>query len=415
MVVPNHEVPFISVRLGMMAGAWTENKPGTAAMAMNMLTKGTSKHTEGELADELETYAISLSGSGGMDTSSISMGALTEHLERAMLLMGEVTLMPTFPEDEFGKLRKQILTSLTISSQEPSYLAARQFRRALYGEHFYSRTATGEIQDVNALNIDDLKQWWKRFSRPDMAVLIFAGDIRKDKAFELARKIFGKWKVSDSVPKIPQPKLAEQKKTRIYIVDRPGSVQSQIRIGQFGITRHDDGYFVSRLVSSYFGGGFNSRLNETVRVEKGLTYGIWGGYVAKRFAGDFTISTFSKPETTAQAVQAVLDEIERLRNQQPDTEELENSRTYILGSFVRQREIPQQIAQDLWLIESQQLGSDYLDRLLDGIAKTKQQDCIALTTDTVDPDKLVIVVVGEAEKIKEDLEKIAPVTIVTSK
>ncbi|MHC4211921.1 MAG: M16 family metallopeptidase [Planctomycetota bacterium] len=414
MVVPNHEVPFVSVRLGMMAGAWTEDKPGTAAMAMNMLTKGTSKHTEGELADELETYAISLSGSGGMDTSSISMGALTEHLERAMLLMGEVTLMPTFPEEEFGKLRKQVLTSLTISSEEPSYLAARQFRRALYGEHFYSRTATGEIQDVNALNIDDLKQWWQRLSRPDMAVLIFAGDIHKDKAFELAGKAFGHWKSPGSAPIMPQVKLAERKKTQIYLVDRPGSVQSQIRIGQFGITRHDNGYFVSRLVNSYFGSGFNSRLNETVRVEKGLTYGIWGGYVAKRFAGDFTISTFSKPETTAQAVQAVLDEIERLCNEQPDTEELENSRTYILGSFVRQREIPQQIAQDLWLIESQQLGSDYLDRLLDGIVKTKQNDCTALTKDSIDPEKLVIVVVGEAEKIKEDLEKIAPVTIVTS-
>ncbi len=415
MVVPNHEVPFVSVRLGMMAGAWTEDKPGTAAMAMNMLTKGTSKHTEGQLADELETYAISLAGSGAMDTSSISMGALTEHLERAMTLMGEVTLMPTFPQDEFAKLRKQILTSLTISSQEPSYLAARQYRRALYPEHFYSRTATGEIKDVNALNIEDIKKWWQRFSRPDMAVLIFAGDIRKDQAFELARKNFGHWKAPGPPPKIQQPKLAELKKTRIYIVDRPGSVQSQIRIGQFGITRHDQGYFVSRLVNSYFGGGFDSRLNETIRVEKGLTYGIWGGYVAKRFAGDFTISTFSKPETTAQAVQAVLDEIERLRNQKPDTDELENSRTYIFGSFIRQREIPQQIAQDLWLIESQQLGSDYLDRLLDGIAKTKQQDCIALAKDTIDPEKLVIVVVGEAEKIKDELEKIAPVTIVTSK
>ena len=414
MVVPNHEVPFVSVRLGMMAGAWTEDKPGTAAMAMKMLTKGTSKHSEGELADELETYAISLSGSGGMDTSSIGMSALTEHLERAMMLMGEVTMMPTFPEDEFQKLRKQVLTSLTISSAEPSYLAARQFRRALYPDHFYSRTATGEIEDVNALTIDDLKQWFKRLSRPDMAVLIFAGDISKDQAFELANKTFGKWKATGSVSRMPQPKLPELKKTRIYLVDRPGSVQSQIRIGQFGITRHDDGYFVSRLVNSYFGGGFDSRLNETVRVEKGLTYGIWGGYVAKRFAGDFTISTFSKPETTAQAVQAVLDEIKRLRNEQPDTEELENSRTYIFGSFIRQREIPQQIAQDLWLIESQQLGSDYLDRLLDGIAKTKQEDCIALATDTIDPDKLVIVVVGEAEKIKDDLEKIAPVTIVTS-
>jgi zinc protease len=185
-------------------------------------------------------------------------------------------------------------------------------------------------------------------------------------------------------------------------------------VGQLGITRHDEGYFVSRLVSSYFGGAFNSRLNETIRVQKGLTYGARGGYSASRFAGAFTARTFSKTESTAEAVQAILDEIERLRAEEPSEEELEDSRSYILGSFVRGRETPQQVANDLWLIESQGLGKDYLERLLARVAKTEQADCTRLVEQTIDKDELVIVVVGQAEKLKGELEKIAPITVVAA-
>jgi len=414
LVVENHEVPFVTVQLGLLAGAWTENKPGTTAMTMRMLTKGTNRHSEGQLADELETYAIGLSGNGGMDTSTVNMSCLTEHIERGMKLLSEVVLEPNFPEDEFEKLRRQVLTSLAISSAEPEYVAEQEFRRRLYGEHPYSRTAVGEVEDVNALLVGDLKKWWSEFVRPDMAVLIFAGDIDESKAFELAKSTFGNWCVTAAQPEKKLPKLRELGRTHIYLVDRPGSIQSQIRIGHRGITRHDERYPASRVVSSYFGWGFNSRLNESIRVEKGLTYGIWGSFIAKRFAGEFKVSTFSKTQSTAQAVGAALDEVEQLKKEGPSNEELSNNQSYILGSFVRGRETPQQIAGDLWLIESQGLGSDYLERLLEGVAGTERDDCEQLTDATIKTDGLVVVVVGQAEQLKDGLEEIAPVTIVAT-
>ncbi|TFG44785.1 MAG: insulinase family protein, partial [Candidatus Brocadiia bacterium] len=317
-----------------------------------------------------------------------------------------------FPEDEFAKLRRQVLTSLAVSSAEPDYIAEHELRQRMYGTHPYSRTATGEIGDVNALEVGDLKQWWSRFARPDSAVVIFAGDIDEKKAYELVEKTFGKWKASEAKQDIKLPEIAEASGTHIYIVDKPGSTQSQIRAGQMGITRHDDGYFVSRLVSNYFGWSFNSRLNEVIRVQKGLTYGAWGGFTANRFAGDFTVGTFTKTESTGEAVQTVIDEIRRLKSEAPSEKELKESQTFMLGSFVRGRETPQQVAGDLWLIESQQLGSDYLERLLEAIAKATKTDCEKFVDKRVEPDRLVIVVVGEAEKIKEQLEKIAPVTVV---
>ncbi|MBN1796409.1 MAG: insulinase family protein [Sedimentisphaerales bacterium] len=413
LIVSNHEVPFITVRLGFLSGAWTEEKPGTCSMAMSMLTKGTQNYTEGQLAEELETYAIGLSGSGSMDTSAVSTGALTEHIERAMKLLGEVTLKPTFPDDEFEKLRKQVLTGLEVSSATPDYIADREFRNRLYGSHPYSRTATGEIEDVNALNTEDMKNWYSRYIRPENAVLIFAGDVKKEKAVAFAKSTFGDWKPKKTVPKPQLPKIKPPDKTHIYLVDMPSATQSKIRAGHLGITRRDDRYFTSRVVSNYFGWSFNSRLNESIRVKKGLTYGASGGFSANRFSGDFRISTFTRTESTAEAVQAVIEEIKRLKSEPPDDKELNESRSYILGSFVRGRETPQQVAGDLWLIESQQLGRDYLQRLLEGVAQTERKDCVELAESTVDEDSLVIVVVGQAQKLGEQLEKIAPVTVIS--
>ncbi len=415
MVVPNHEVPFVSVTLGLLNGAWTETKPGTASMAMQMLTKGTAKHTEAALAEELERYAISLAGSAGMDTSQVNANCLSEHLGRAMELLAQVVLEPTFDEAEFDKLRKQVLTTLAIQAATPKYLADKEFRKRLYGRHPYARTVTGEPADVEALKVEDLKLWWVNFIRPDKAALIFAGDIDEAKAVALAERVLGDWK-KGKAELAPQPaNIPTASDTHIYIVDRPGSAQSEIRVGQLGVTRHQQPeYFISRVVGYYFGGSFNSRLNDTIRVKKGLTYGAFGGYTAQALSGEFRLSTFTKTDSTAETVKVALDEIRRLQAEEPTKKELADTKSYIAGSFVRQRETPQQVARDLWLIESQKLGDDYLERLLAKIAQTTEEDCGNLVDDTLNPDKMIIVVVGDAAKIKDQLWEIAPVTVVAA-
>jgi len=413
MVVPNHEVPFVSVTLGLLNGAWTENKPGTASMAMQMLTKGTARHTEAELAVELERYAISLAGSAGLDTSQLNANCLTDHIDRAMELLAEVVLEPTFDEAEFEKLRKQVLTTLAVESATPRYLADKEFRKRLYGEHPYARTVTGEPTDIESLQIEDLKVWWDRFVRPERSVLIFAGDVEYARAAALAETVLGDWRKDTSQPAVEPADIPTAADTHIYIVDQPGSMQSEIRIGQLGITRHQQPeYFISRIVSNYFGWSFNSRLNDTIRIKKGLTYGAFGGYTAQALAGDFTISTFTKTDSVAETVKVALDEIRRLQAEEPTEEELNNSKSYFAGSFVRTRETPQQVARDLWLIESQKLGADYLERLLTRIAQTTEEDCDNLVDETLNPNKMIIVVVGDAAKIKDQLQEIAPVTVV---
>ncbi len=411
MVVENHEVPFVSAALGLTNGAWTESHPGTASMALSMLTKGSADHTEATLAEELELYAIGLSGSATMDSCSVTFNCLPEQVERAARLLAEVVRAPTMPVDEFKKLKRQARTGLVVSSRSPDYLADRQLRRQLFGEHPYSRSAGGELNDLDGLDRLAVQQWWEDNARPDVATLIFAGDIDIATAGPLARKLFADWSSSSESPEPTLPPVPERQKTHIYLVDHPGA-QSQIRVGQIGITRDDPGYFTSRVVSGYFGGAFSSRLNETIRVEKGLTYGARGGFYASKRAGRFLVSTFSKIATTAEAVEAIIAEIKRLQNEGPSDDELKNTVSYIVGSYPGDQETPQEVAKNLWFIESNGLPTTYDHDLLAAVSKTDAAACLELAQTKIDPDRLTIVVVGPAKKLSADLEKIAPVTVV---
>jgi zinc protease len=415
IVVSDHRAPFVNVNLDLRTGAWTEAKPGACSMALRMLTKGTAGHTEAQLSDELETYAISLQGAGGMDSSRVNSSCLTEHLDRTMGLLAEAALHPTFPAEEFEKLRKQVRASLAISENNPGYQAERELRRRLFGDHPYSREDTGTAADVDALKVDDLKGWWTTFARPDQAVLIFAGDVTPEHALELAQKAFGPdaWMAATpEPPKVALPPLPDRSPTHIYLVDRPGSIQSELRVAQLSITRKSPLYFTTRMVDGYFGRGFGARLNKSLRVDKGLTYGISGGMSPMRMAGRFMISTFSKTDSTPQALRAILDEIKRLRVDKPSDAEMSETLSYMVGGFATSHQTPMQIADDLWLLEQEQLPADWFQQLLAKVATVTADECLAAVNQTIDESTLVIVITGDAEKLKKDMEAIAPVTVI---
>jgi zinc protease len=417
VVLENHEVPFVTATLALFAGAYTDDpaRPGVASMACSMITKGTARRSAAELAEELEGNAISLSASAELDAATVSASAVSDRFEKMMGLLAEVVREPTFPASEFETQRNQILTGLMVSARQAEYQASRELRRRLFGSHPYARTATGEVEDVKRLKVDDLAPWWKTYVRPDMGILYIAGDVSAKGALDVVRSTLGDWKAPGDQPVTTTPPIPDSPPTRLYLVDRPASVQSQIRIGHASYPRSHSRYFPALVLSQVFGGSFGSRLNESVRVQKGLTYGAHGGFTASRFAGTFTASTFSKTSTTAAAVRAVLDEIQRIRTDPPAADELEITRSYLSGSFARHRETPQAQIGNLWSIERDGLQRDHFKKYLAAVAAMPAKDVAAAAQALVRPDKLVIVVVGEADKIKDDLAAIAPVTIIDEK
>ena len=413
MTVSNPEAPFVSVMLGIRNGAWTEHKPGAAAMTLAMLTRGTRRHGEAELARKLEHYAITLTGAADKDNATVSMDCVTDHLERGMALMAEVVLEPAFDEEEFAKLLTQEITGLQIRQQDPSYLAERWFNRVVYGEHPYSRPVKGTPSQLSQLRTDDLKLWWSKFARPDQSTLIFAGDITLQQAVKLAKTHLGKWKTDLVEMGLVLPDIPEPQPTRITLVNRPGSAQAQLRVGHLGITRRQQpDYFFSLIAGGYFGGSFNSRLNDTIRVKRGLTYGANGGFNPLNMAGTFEIMTFTRNESVVETIEVILDQVRQFGDVPPTDAEFDNTRSFLFGSFARNRETPQQVARDLWMMESQNLSRDYFRRLFGTLEKATPEDCTRLAKKSVHPERLTIVVVGDAGALKDKLEKIAPVTVV---
>ena len=400
--------------LGLKFGAWTDEPeaPGAASLAAQMITQGTENYTSDALARELEGNAISLGGGVGMDTGTVNASCMKQQTDRAMRLLAEVVRRPTFPQKDFKRLKDQTLSSLSVSTQTPSYLADRELRMRVYGEHPYARSSTGEPGDVRKITTEDLKQWWTTYVRPDTCVLYVAGDVTPQQGFELAQRYLGDWRAQGDRPNPPAPEKPDRGPTSITLVDKPGLVQSEIRVGQIGVTRDHPDYQAARVLTQIFGGSFGSRLNESLRVKKGLTYGANGGFSADRFAGMFKIGTFSKTESTADAVRATLEEVQNLQSQPATAQELSLSKGFLVGSFAGDRETPQATINDLWLIESTGLPGDYLQKALAGVSATEVADVSRVAMSLIDPGKLTIVVVGDAKRVQEGLGQLAPMTVV---
>ncbi|MBX7258351.1 MAG: insulinase family protein [Candidatus Hydrogenedentes bacterium] len=414
VVVPNHELPFMTVMLGSKYGAWAEDAaaPGVASMTLNMLTKGTKKHTAEELAEIIEFNALTLEGDATMDAAQVTATGLSDKLPLAVELLAEVVLSPTFPQEELDILAQQRTMTLSVRDQSPDYVAARELRRHLYGAHPYSRTPEGESEDVAKLKPELLAAYWAKYARPDTSVVYVAGDVDEEKAVALVEQYLGEWKVEGSAPEISLPAIPTPEKTHILLVDRPGAVQSQIKVGETNITRSDPRYHFARVFSQVYGGAFDSRLNTVIRIQRGLTYGASGGFIPHRFSGEFTSSTFTKTESTAETVQAVLDVLAGMRKEAPTDEEINTAKSYLVGNFPSGLETPQDVVNYAWLIEYSGLPKDYLNQAVQAYNKAQRQDLADVAEKIVNLDRLTIVVAGEASKIKEGLEKIAPVTVI---
>jgi len=419
VVVPDSEVPLVSIFAALPYGAATDprDRPGTAAMACAMVTKGTKKRSAAQIADDLETYAIDVGGSADHDSSSVQVSALAGEFDRAIDNLAEVLREPTFPSDELKTFVGSALTGKRVQEKDPSYIASAEFDRVVYGAHPYARPDDGTAADMKRLTSDDLSAWWVKYARPDRMVIYVAGDVDTKHARDRIAKAFGEWKAPDGdAPNVELPEFPKPEKTKIYLVDLPGAHQSQIRVGHLtGIRRSSSEYADSTVLNQVFGGSFGARLNSTLRVEKGLTYGISGGFRWRPNGGAFGISTFTKTPKTAESVKVILGEIDRLLSEPPSSEEMGGACNFLTGSFARRRETPQAVLNDLWTIRSESLEENHFARYLEYVANSKSEGVAAVAKRHVKPSELAIVVVGEAKAVKDDLAKIAEVVVITQK
>jgi zinc protease len=411
LLIENHEQPSLSVTLSFRAGTAYDpaGKEGLAAIVAELLTKGTPTRSAEQIAATIEGVGGSLSAGGGEDFFTVATDVLSDHADLAFELMGDVTRHATFPAEELDLARTRYLSALEVEMSQPENVAARVFAKELYGRHPYGRSASPA--SYKAITRDDVVSFAGRRIRPAGALLVVAGDMTLARARALAVKTFGTWRGTPPPTPLP-PAVPVKRGTDIVLVHRPGSVQSNIVMGNTTFLPTDTGYYASRIAAQVLGGGADARLFLILREQKSWTYGSYASLDRNRGMGHWEATFEGRTAVTDSALGEMLHQIDRMRTEViPDTE-LASAKGFLVGSFPLTIETPRQIARSVTTARLLGLGPDYLRlyrQRLDGVGALRAR---AAARRIFRRDALTIVVVGDAKEIYDKLKAIAPVRLV---
>ena len=409
-VVSDTRDPAIAARLVLLSAGPIKDPaglPGVAQMTANLLTQGTEKRSAKEIAEAIDFVGGTLTASAGRDTTAVTLDIVKKDLSIGLDLMSDVVLHPAFRADELDRQRRQLLSNLTVQYSDPEYLASVVFARVLYGNSPYRMPPEGTPEAVKKLGREDLVKFHAANYAPNQALLAFAGDITPDEAFAAAEKYFGSWAkvdVSASVPPPPEPLSGRH----IWLIDKPDAVQTQIRVGKLGIPRGDPNFIPVLVTNRIYGGGYNSRLNTEVRIKKGLTYGAFSAFTSHRYAGSFTVGTFSRTEATVEATKLVVDLIEKMSTGEVTQQELDFARDYLAGVYPIQSETAEQVADRVLTAAVYDLPASYNSTYPDKVRGVTPAQVEAMAKEYFSATELDIVLAGNVGAFRDDLKKAFP-------
>ncbi|MDM8008858.1 MAG: pitrilysin family protein [Phycisphaerae bacterium] len=410
-VFADHSSLAVTMGLNMLVGAASDppEAAGLAYVTANTLRRGTARHSGDELAEIIDSHGMALSESVDHHESRMQMWTLSEHVDLACRTLAEVVREPSFPRREVDNFVARAVAREKIEDQNPATIAARAIDGALFGDNPLARPEGGTSTSLKGITRDQVAAFHQEFFAPNVATLVFAGDITAERAVALAEECFGNWRGQASLrtPPAPPPRGG----LKVLLVNRPSASQSEIRIGQVvPVSRRDPDYAAVRLLSMVFGESFSARIGRVLRIEKGLTYGARGYYDVEGNAAAFRISTFTRTEKTAEAIEAALAEVNKLVTGDVSPEELALARDQLIGGFQVGLETAWQIAGRWWDLKVWGLPEGWYDGYQAAIVGVNDPAALRqAAARTIDPQKLTIVVVGNGEGVREDLSRIGPV------
>jgi len=411
LLVENHEQPTLSVSLSFRAGSYYDpsGKEGLSALVAELLTKGTPTRDADQIAAAIEGVGGSISASSGDDFLTITTNVLSDHAELAFTLLGDVARRPSFPKEELELARTRFLSALAVELAQPASVATRAFQRELYGRNPYGRNSTPE--SYRAITRDDVVGFAGRRIRPGGALLVIAGDITLPRARELVDRAFSSWHGAPGATPAA-PAAPTKTRTDILLVHRPGSVQSNIVLGNTTFLPTDTGYYPARIATHVLGGGSDSRLFLILREQKSWTYGSYAALHRYRGLGYWNATFEGRTEVTDSALTELLRQVDRVRTEVIPDSELSGAKGFLVGSFPLTIETPRQVAQVVTTAKLLGLGSDYLQRYRDRLNNVTPLRARAAAQRVYRRTAMTIVVVGDAKVLYDKLKAIAPVRLV---
>ncbi|HYM26498.1 MAG TPA: pitrilysin family protein, partial [Vicinamibacterales bacterium] len=349
-IVELHKVPVAQVNLVVFSGTSDDppGKFGVASLTSAMLTNGAAGKSALDVADAVDFLGAELNAASGNDASTVRLHVPVAHLADALPLMADVALRPAFQKDELDRLRQQRLTALIQGRDDANAIASAAFPRVLYGpRHRYGTPSGGTAETIKTFTSDDLREFYSSTFRPDDATIIAVGDVTSATLMPMLEKNFGSWKApAGAAPKPSIPAVDEPESRTVYLVDKPGAPQSQIRIGWIGVARSTPDYFPLTVANTVLGGSFTSRLNMNLREKHGYAYGASSQFDLRAFAGPFVAGAGVQTDKTAEALKEFFNELSAIRDPVP-ADELERAKNYVSlrypGGFETIGEISRQL------------------------------------------------------------------------
>ncbi|CAN5274330.1 pitrilysin family protein [soil metagenome] len=335
LVVNRPGLPLVSARLGFDAGSADDGagKAGLAAMTAGLLTQGTATRTAPEIASQIEGLGASVGATAGSDFTNVYANAPANVFPQAVALMADLVRNPTFAPEELERQRTQTLDGLKVTLSTPGPVASQAAGRVIYGDAPYGAPGGGTLASIAALTRDDVAAFHAARYRPSDATLVFTGDITPAAARALAQSAFGDWKDLASAAPARRAEAGTPLPTRIVVIDQPGAGQAAVVAAIRGVPRTDAAYFPLTLGNTLLGGSFTSRLNQEIRIKRGLSYGTRSSLGLRREDGLFSASAQTKNESAAEVADLILAEITRLGATQPSDSELTTRRAILTGAF----------------------------------------------------------------------------------
>ncbi|NIP80074.1 MAG: hypothetical protein GWM90_12980, partial [Gemmatimonadetes bacterium] len=319
VTAPHGDIPLVTARVVVDAGAAAEApaEAGIARLTADALDAGAASRDEEELAWALESLGVELQSATSWDAASVGITVPAERLEPALALLAEIVRRPTFPEGPVGRIRDEQLADILQRTKEPRALAADAAARFIFARDVpYGRPLIGVTETLRGLGPDRLRAFHQERYRAGSSAIIVTGAIDEARAHAVVDECFGDWRGEPAAaPRFDVRPRADE--TRVFLVHRPGSVQSEIRMGHVGVDRHHPDYFPLTVMNTILGGAFTSRLNMNLRERHGFTYGARSAFAFRRRPGPFTVDVAVASDVTARAIEEALKEIRQLRDDGP--------------------------------------------------------------------------------------------------
>jgi zinc protease len=412
VMMEKRDLPLVQLNLIIDAGSVRDpaNRDGMASLTAAILDKGAAGMASLEIADAFEFLGARFGMGAGTHSATMTLRAPAQRLPDALRLAADVMLRPDFPAHELDRIRTERLTGLIRRHDDPGSIVGALMDATLYGgDHAYGRSGFGTDAALRAVSVDDLRGFYQRYYRPNNATAVIVGDIDEASARRLLETAFGGWQRGEVQP--VRVDAAPQVTGRtIYIVDRPGSAQSLVRLARIGVPRTTQDFYALEVMNVILGGSFTSRLNQNLREDKGYSYGASSGFSYLPAAGPWTAASAVQTQSTGPALREFMNELRGMHQPMP-ADEVERARNFLAMRYPAGFQSVSGIASRLAEMVQYNLPADYFNRYVDNILAVSNADVERVARQYIDPENVAIFVVGDRQVIEQQVrdENLGPI------